>query len=94
VFGWYGGSDHLWAGFNAGYFTKVVIGKNVTIIDDSFNNHNTIQRFDCLPLVAPATYEFSMHGYPVPLHIKPSATGYDVAPWTNTAIFSQIIRDL
>jgi hypothetical protein len=28
------------------------------------------------------------------LHIKPSATGYDVAPWTNTAIFSEIIEDL
>lgn len=28
------------------------------------------------------------------LHIQSGATGYDAEPWTNTDIFSSIVRDL
>ena len=88
---------NYWVGFCMGYLTKVTISENVVLIVDSFNYHNTIQRFDCYPLIAPtivADGNSFMNGHPVPLHIRPNSTGYNVIPWTNTAIFSEIIRDL
>jgi hypothetical protein len=88
---------NYWVGFRAGYLTKVTISENVVLIVDSFNYFNTIQRFDCYPLIAPTIITDGnsfMNGHPVQLHIRPEAIGYDIAPWTDTNIFTSIIRDL
>jgi len=85
-----------WAGFDRSYLTSVSIHKDVSLIVGNFNLYNTLERFDCHALVAPTfiSNDAIMYNHPVPLHIKYSATGYDVAPWTDTTVFSQIIRDL
>ena len=50
----------------------------------------------CYATSAPTvgTEGFTLTGAARPLHVKIGATGYNVAPWTNTAIFSSIIYDL
>jgi len=85
-----------WAGFDRSYLTSVSIHKDVSLIVGNFNLYNTLERFDCHALVAPTfiSNDAIMYNHPVPLHIKYNATGYDVAPWTDTTVFSQIIRDL
>ncbi len=40
------------------------------------------------------TIGFRLGGTARPLHVKNGATGYNVAPWTDTSIFSSIIYDL
>jgi len=47
-------------------------------------------------LVAPAISSIRPFSFnPIPeLHIKPNATGYNVYPWNDRTIFSNIIRDL
>ena len=46
--------------------------------------------------IAPSlgTGTFNMGGSPRPLHIPVTNSGYNVAPWTTTTIFSSIIADL
>lgn len=44
------------------------------------------------PAVKESSFNFSTS--PVPLHIRAGASGYDVSPWTDTSIFSEIIEDL
>ena len=46
------------------------------------------------PTTAPNVEPNSFGSFAKPLHIKAGATGYNVAPWTNTSIFSSIIADL
>lgn len=83
--------------FNSGGITKINIPSGVTSIDIGtfvFNNGVT---FNFYPLVAPTIIGgenplgYSRTGI---LHIKQGATGYDVAPWTNTSVFTNIIYDL
>lgn len=87
-----------WVGFGYGYLTKVIISENVTNIIDSFNAHETIERFDCYPKLAPqwwdGNYPTVMNSHPVELHIRKDAVGYDIHPWTDVTQFSSIIKDL
>lgn len=56
-------------------------------------NYCSFSRVNMYPLSAP-TASSSFFQACGTLHIKAGATGYNVAPWTNTAIFSSIIADL
>lgn len=62
----------------------------------AFYGCNGLDEIHCYPLTAPWTSTNTFYWTtPIPLHIKSTGTsGYDVAPWTNTAIFSSIINDL
>ena len=53
-----------------------------------------VTEWNILSSVAPAVQANTWGNYAKPLHVKIGATGYNVAPWTNTAIFSSIIYDL
>ena len=53
-----------------------------------------ISEWHILSSVAPAVQLSTWGNYAKPLHVKIGATGYNVAPWTDTAIFSSIIYDL
>jgi len=78
---------------NSNLITKVIIGENIISIVNGFGNG--VARVDSLALIAPETAIISFSSTIKPeLHIKPNATGYNVAPWTDTNIFSQIIQDL
>lgn len=46
------------------------------------------------PLTAPTITGTPFGNFAKPLHIQSGTTGYDVAPWTNTAIFATITADL
>ena len=56
----------------------------------------SISRVDCHATTAPTTGtdSFEMGGTARPLHVPVGATGYNVAPWTTTSIFSSITFDL
>jgi len=62
----------------------------------SFAGMNNVTSVYCYATSAPTvgTGGFTLGGTARPLHVKIGATGYNVAPWTNTAIFSSIIYDL
>jgi len=78
---------------NSNLITKVIIGENIISIVNGFGNG--VARVDSLALIAPETAIISFSSTIKPeLHIKPNATGYNVAPWTDTNIFTQIIQDL
>ena len=65
-----------------------------TIGSQAFNSLSSISEWHILSPVAPSVQLNTWSNYAKPLHVKIDATGYDVAPWTNTAIFSSIIYDL
>ena|ERR1035437_10084389 len=75
--------------------TEITISENVERMASGALNLPNCHVFNFYPLVAPTVISNPLstgnHGV---LHINPLATGYDVAPWANTAIFSSIIRDL
>lgn len=66
----------------------------VTVINDGgLANVSGFTVFNLYPATAPiATTAFS--NYNKALHVPASNSGYNVAPWTNTAIFSSITNDL
>ena len=70
------------------------IPENVTSIGVYAFWGNSIVKYNCYAMVAPTVTSPAFSYYSVPLHVKAGATGYDVAPWNNTSIFSQIIYDL
>ena len=55
-----------------------------------------ITKVNCYRSIAPGTsnYTLDLGGIPRPLHVPVGSSGYNVNPWTNTAIFSSIIADL
>ena len=60
----------------------------------AFNPVGSISEWHILSSTAPSVQMDTWGNYAKPLHVKIGATGYNVAPWTNTAIFSSIIYDL
>ena len=71
------------------------IGSGITTIGVSaFYYIKTITEWRILSSVAPSVQSPTWSSYAKSLHVKIGATGYNVAPWTNTAIFSSIIYDL
>jgi hypothetical protein len=77
--------------------TSLIIPNSVTSIGISaFQGCYGITDILLYPNIAPTTStdSFVLGGPARPLHIPVGATGYDVAPWTDTSIFSSIIEDL
>lgn len=62
----------------------------------AFYGANAISKVNCYAMVAPTTNNstFAFGGTPRPLHVPIGSSGYNVAPWTDTSIFSSIIADL
>lgn len=72
----------------------VNIPENVTHIGVYAFWGNSIVKYNSYAMVAPSVDSPAFSYYSVPLHVKAGATGYDVAPWNNTSIFSSVIYDL
>lgn len=76
--------------------TSITISKSVTSIAvGAFVGCNALSIVNMYPTTAPTinvTNTFDNNG--AILHIQAGATGYDVAPWTNTAKFASIVQDL
>jgi hypothetical protein len=71
------------------------IGSGITTIGYSgFYPIPLVTEWHILSLVAPSVQINTWGNYAKPLHVKIGATGYNVAPFTNTEIFSSIIYDL
>ena len=71
------------------------IGSGITTIGvASFSYVSLVTEWRILSTVAPAVQLRTWWTYAKPLHVKIGATGYNVAPWTDTTIFSSIIYDL
>ena len=62
----------------------------------TFFGSSNITKVNCYRSIAPttSTYTLNLGGTPRPLHVPVGSSGYNVAPWTDTAIFSSIIADL
>ena len=83
--------------YSAKSITKIVVGSSVSSIGTySFAGMKNVTSVYCYATSAPTvgTGGFALDGAVRPLHVKIGATGYNVAPFTNTAIFSSIIYDL
>ena len=80
---------------NCSNLTKVTIPSFVNFIGNAaFAGCSSVARYDIYTLAAPSVPLPAFGNYAVPLHIRPDATGFDVSPWTDTSVFSEIIRDL
>ena len=78
-------------------FTSLTIGSSVTSIGQQvFAGCTNISLVNIYSSTAPtvAIYGLLLYGTARPLHIPVTNSGYNVAPWTDTSIFSQIIADL
>ena len=60
----------------------------------AFNSISSISEWHILSSTAPSVQSDTWGNYAKPLHVKIGATGYNIQPFTNTAIFSSIIYDL
>ena len=62
----------------------------------SFYGASDITKVNCYRSIAPITWDGALvlWGTPRPLHVPVGSSGYNVTPWTDTAIFSSIIADL
>lgn len=82
----------------SGFDGTLTIPTGITNIgENTFNACSGLTQVDCYPLTAPSvgTNGLNLGGTPRELHIQSSGTsGYDVAPWTTTSIFSSIEEDL
>lgn len=78
----------------------ITILSNITSIgDEAFNGSSIIDTVNIYATTAPTVNITNTFADIIPptittLHISVGATGYDVAPWTNTAKFSSIVQDL
>lgn len=75
--------------------TSLTVPASLPRVDDLFAaNVLAITVYNFYPATAPTVSGTPFSNYAKPLHVPVSNSGYDVAPWTNTAIFSSIINDL
>ena len=65
-----------------------------SIGSQAFNTLSSISEWHILSSTAPSVQSDTWGNYAKPLHVKIGATGYNIQPFTNTAIFSSIIYDL
>ena len=76
-------------------FTGIgTINGSPSIGSSAFNSVSSISEWHILSSTAPSVQMDTWDYYAKPLHVKIGATGYNIAPWTNTSIFSSIIYDL
>jgi len=83
--------------YNCPNFTKLYLPTDLTdIAADAFNYSSGITVVHCYAAAAPTVGINGLRflGTARPIHVPVGATGYDVAPWTTTSIFSEIIFDL
>jgi hypothetical protein len=74
---------------------KVIIPENITWIGPLvFDYCIGVLRYDFYPSAAPVVVNPAFGSFARDLHIKSGSSGYDVSPWTDTAIFGSIIADL
>ena len=77
---------------------QMVLPSSISSIGiEALNNIPGITVVYCYASTAPTLtnpIDFTLGGTARPLHVPVGATGYDVAPWTDTSIFSSIIFDL
>jgi hypothetical protein len=80
---------------NCNKLTSINIPNAVnTIGPGCFQSCSNILVYNFYTATAPTISGTPFSNYAKPLHVKVGASGYNVAPWTNTAIFSSIIADL
>ena len=76
-------------------FTGIgTINGSPSIGSSAFNSVSSISEWHILSSTAPSVQMDTWGNYAKPLHVKIGATSYNVAPWTDTTIFSSIIYDL
>lgn len=76
-------------------FTGIgTINGSPSIGSSAFNSVSSISEWHILSSTAPSVQSNTWGYYAKPLHVKIGATGYNIEPFTNTAIFSSIIYDL
>lgn len=84
--------------FNGCYaLTSLTLPASLSRVDDQFavfTGTPAITVYNINRATAPTVSGTPFGNYAKPLHVPVSNSGYDVAPWTNTAIFSSIINDL
>lgn len=74
---------------------SVTIPNSVTFIGDyAFFMCANLAIVNMYPTTAPTVGADTFNNNAATLHIQAGATGYDVAPWTNTAKFTSIVQDL
>lgn len=85
---------------NAGMFenskvTSITAPSSLIRVDNRFAyGCNFLTVYNFYPLTAPTVSGTPFGNYAKPLHVPVGNSGYNVAPWTNTAIFSSVTYDL
>lgn len=77
--------------------TSLTLPESLSRVDNQFavfTGTPAITVYNINRAAAPTVSGTPFGNYAKPLHVPVSNSGYDVAPWTNTAIFSSIINDL
>lgn len=78
--------------------TSLTVPASLSRVDDNFavfgGSPPAIAVYNFYRATAPTVSGTPFGNYAKPLHVPVSNSGYNVAPWTNTAIFSSIINDL
>lgn len=77
--------------------TSLTLPASLSRVDNQFavfTGTPACTRYDIYRATAPTVSGTPFGNYAKPLHVPVSNSGYNVAPWTNTAIFSSIINDL
>ena len=87
------GGINFWSS-TANITGDIEVPENIISIGDYAFYMPGITSYKFYHSVAPTVSLNSFSAHAKPLHIKAGATGFNVAPWTNTAIFSEIIADL
>ena len=81
--------------YNCYAITSLTIPASLAIIEDQFAIEcSALTVYNFYRATAPTVSGTPFGNYAKPLHVPVSNSGYDVAPWTTTAIFSSIINDL
>ena len=80
---------------NCSIFQSLTLPASLSRVDDKFAQYcSAITNYYIYRSTAPTVSGTPFDNYAKPLHVPVGATGYDVTPWTNTAIFSSVTADL
>lgn len=80
---------------NCTSLTSLTLPSSLPRVDNGFaNGCPSLTVYNIYRATAPTVSGTPFGNYAKPLHVPVSNSGYNVAPWTNTAIFSSIINDL
>lgn len=80
---------------NCWALTSLTLPASLSLVQTNFATVcSALTVYNFYQATAPTVSGTPFSDYAKPLHVPASNSGYDVAPWTNTAIFSSIINDL